>query len=157
MTHDAMTSLPTTRITNDPKTVIGLELRTSNAAAAETIAPFWAEITASEKLASIPGRLTPDTYALYTNFENAGCDNNGLYSLIVGAAVKPGTDVPEGMVRAVIPASPREVFAVPDNDQARVIDAWLEIWARTDLNKSYLCEYELYAADGEITVNIGVR
>ncbi|WGD36528.1 effector binding domain-containing protein [Lysinibacter sp. HNR] len=146
-----------TTFVNDPVTIIGVELRTTNADSAATIPPFWDEVSGSGILASIPGRLSEDTYALYSNFENAGQDNNGFYSLIIGAAVKSDTPVPDGMTLAVIPASVREVFSVRDNDRHNVVEAWQEVWARTDLAKTYLCEYELYAANGEITVNIGVR
>lgn len=137
--------------------VIGIELRTSNDEAALTIAPHWQRFTREGVLARVPGRLSDDVYAVYTNFEHAGIDNRGQYSLVVGAQVKPGTQVPEGMVRAVVPASRRAVFVVERGRFDKVGEAWQEIWARHDLPKTFIAEYERYRAGGEIDILVGIE
>ena len=65
--------------------IIGIELRTSNREAMQTIPPHWQRFTGEGVLARIPGKLSDEVYAVYTHFENAGVNNDGLYSLIIGA------------------------------------------------------------------------
>lgn len=137
--------------------IIGIELRTSNAEAFKTIPPHWQRFSEGDVLASIPGKTSGDVYAVYTNFENAGRDNEGLYSLVIGGAVEPGTPVPEGMVRAVVPASRRAVFPVEKGRVDLVGAKWQEIWRRSGLRKTFIADYEHYAADGSIAIHIGIE
>ena len=61
-----------------------------------------------------------------------------------------------GMVRVVVPASPRAVFAVEKGRFDLVGAAWQTIWQRSDLAKTFIAEYEQYHANGDITVSIGL-
>lgn len=117
-------------------TVIGIELRTTNLQAMQTIPPLWQRFSQEGVLAAIPQRLNDDVLAVYTHFENAGASNTGVYSLVIGAAVPATAPVPEGMVRVVIPASQRVEFAVPAGRFDLVGPAWQTIWAHTELPKS---------------------
>ena len=76
-------------------TMIGLELRTSNAEAFQTIPGHWQRFTADQVLARITPRVSDSVFAAYTRFEHEGRDNEGTYSLVIGAAVPPGTPVPD--------------------------------------------------------------
>lgn len=136
--------------------IVGIELRTSNPMAFETIPAHWQRFAQENVLARIDGRLSDEVYAVYTHFEHAGRDNSGLYSLIVGAAVAPEADPPPGMVRAVVPASPRAVFPVEAGRFDRVGAAWQGIWQRRDLRKSYIADYERYGAGGAIEISVGL-
>jgi predicted transcriptional regulator YdeE len=138
-------------------TVVGIELRTSNAVAAQTIPPLWQRFSQDNVLAAIEGKQGADVFAVYTHFEHAGSNNTGLYSLVIGAAVAPDAPVPAGMVRVVIPASPRAVFAVEKGRFDLVGAAWQAIWQRSDLSKTFIAEYEQYHANGDITVSIGLN
>ncbi|MGC4106712.1 MAG: effector binding domain-containing protein [Thermomicrobiales bacterium] len=138
-------------------TVVGIELRTDNTEAMRTIPPFWGRFFGEEILARIPDRVDGDVYAVYTNFAHPGIDNEGTYSLVIGARVAEDTTVPEGMIAVGIPASARVQFAVDGNDPGRVGEAWATSWARTDLRKTYLADYEHYAADGTIAILVGVE
>ncbi len=140
----------------DAITVVGIELRTSNAVAAQTIPPLWQRFTQDNVLASIPAKRGDDVFAVYTHFEHAGSNNTGLYSLVIGAAVAPDALVPAGMVRVVIPASPRAVFAVDNGRFDLVGPAWQAVWERNDLAKTFIAEYERYAANGDIHISIGL-
>jgi predicted transcriptional regulator YdeE len=60
------------------------------------------------------------------------------------------------MVRVVVPASPRAVFAVENGRFDLVGAAWQTIWQRSDLAKTFIAEYEQYHANGDITVSIGL-
>lgn len=137
--------------------VIGIELRTTNEEALATIPPHWHRFTQEGVLARVPGRLSDDVYAVYTNFEHAGIDNRGEYSLVIGAQVKPSTPVPAGMVRAVVPASRRALFAVEKGRFDQVGAKWQEIWTRHDLRKTFIAEYEHYRADGQIGIFVGIE
>lgn len=137
-------------------TVVGIELRTTNMVAMDTIPGHWARFAKEGRMAALPGRLSDDVYALYTHFEHAGSNNHGLYSLVIGAAVPAGADVPPGMVRVVIPASERADFAVPPGRTDLVGPAWVAIWELTALPKTYLADYEHYRANGDITISVGL-
>ena len=137
-------------------TVVGIELRTTNAEAMQTIPPLWQRFAQDEVLAQITGKLDGDVLAVYTHFAHAGLNNTGLYSLVIGAQVAPDAAVPEGMVRVVVPASPRAVFAVPANRFDLVGPAWGAVWAQTTLPKTFVAEYERYAANGDISISIGL-
>jgi len=140
----------------DAITVVGIELRTSNTVAAQTIPPHWQRFTEEAVLAHIPARRGDDVFAVYTHFEHAGRDNTGLYSLVIGAAVAPDAPVPAGMVRVVVPASSRAVFGVEKGRFDLVGACWQTIWQRNDLAKTFIAEYEQYRANGDITVSIGL-
>ncbi len=137
--------------------VIGIELRTTNLEAMQTIPPHWQRFGKEEVLAHIPAKLNGDVYAVYTHFEKAGVDNTGLYSLVIGAAVPASAEVPAGMVRVVIPASRRAVFAVEPARFDLVGPKWMEIWSHTELAKTVIAEYEHYSADGKIAISIGLQ
>ena len=138
-------------------TVIGLELRTSNAEAFRTIPPHWQRFTAERVLARITPRLSDSVFAAYTRFEHEGRDNEGQYSLVIGAAVPPGTPVPDGLTRIELPAQRCAVFEVERGRHDRVGDTWRMIWQQTDLPKSYRCEHERYDPDGRIRICVGLR
>lgn len=96
--------------------IMGIEHRTSNDEAMQNIPPHWQRFTDDDVLARIPSKLSDEVYAVYavyTHFENAGVDNRGIYSLIIGAPVSSTQAVASGMSHAVLPASPRAVFPVP--------------------------------------------
>lgn len=141
-------------------TIIGIELRTTNAVAMQTIPSHWQRFAQEGVLAALPAKLSDDVFAVYTHFENAGSSNAGLYSLVIGAAMPPDAPVPVGMVRVVVPASPRAVFAVGPGRFDLVGAAWQAIWAHTELPKTYIADYEQYHApvgQGPITVSIGLE
>lgn len=137
--------------------LVGFELRTTNAEAAQTIPAFWQRLTADGALQRITGRIGDDVLAVYTHFEHAGRSNAGLYSLIVGAPVPADAAVPAGMVRAVLPASRRAEFAVPHGQPQQVGAVWQQVWAQDGLAKTFIADYERYGADGEIAVFVGVH
>jgi predicted transcriptional regulator YdeE len=140
----------------DAITVIGIELRTTNTVAAQTIPPHWQRFSEETVLAQIKRRNSDDVFAVYTHFEHAGLNNTGLYSLVIGAAVPADTPVPAGMVRVVVPASRRVVLGVAGGRFDLVGPTWQAIWQRTELAKTYIAEYEQYHANGDITISIGL-
>jgi predicted transcriptional regulator YdeE len=137
--------------------VIGIELRTTNMEAMHTIPPHWKRFSDEGVMGRVPGRLGDEVYAVYTNFQNAGVNNDGLYSLIIGVACDPATECPPGMVRAVLPASKRAVFPVDKGRFDLVGPAWQATWKRHDLRKTFIADGERYRANGEIDILIGIE
>ncbi|SDZ29067.1 GyrI-like domain-containing protein [Herbiconiux ginsengi] len=137
-------------------TVVGLPLRTSNEAAATTIPPHWEAFSTAGGTEQVPGRLSEDVFAVYTDFEHEGVSNSGYYTLVIGCRVAHDAAPPASLVRVVVPASDRVVFPVAAGRSDLVGAAWQEIWARTDLPKTFVADYERYAPDGGIEISIGV-
>lgn len=137
--------------------VIGIELRTCNRDAARAIPPFWQRLSQERVLEQLPQRLSDDVYAVYTHFEHAGVSNEGLYSLVIGAALPAQAPVPAGMVRVVAPAGRRAVFEVARGRPDLVGAAWAGIWEHDELPKSFVADYERYRADGQIDIWIGLH
>jgi predicted transcriptional regulator YdeE len=140
-----------------PLLVVGIELRTSNDQAMETIPPHWRRFAEEGVLACIPNKASDEVLAVYTHFEHEGIDNRGVYSLIIGAPVDGLREVPPGMVSTVVPASPRAVFPVERARPDLVGAAWQHIWQRNDLQKTFIADYERYGPHGEIDIHIGIQ
>lgn len=136
--------------------IVGLELRTTNAVAQQTIPPHWARTMQGEGLSRIAGKTSDDVYAVYTHFEHAGLNNHGLYSMIIGAPVAADAPIPMGMVQAVLPAGWRALFASPHGRPDLVGQTWVEVWARDDLPKAFVADAERYRSDGTIELIIGL-
>ena len=138
--------------------VVGLALRTHNGEAFQTIPPLWARFAQSGLAGRLPHRLSDDVYAVYTHFQNAGIDNQGWYTLVIGHAVPGDTPAlpPEGLTHVVAPASRRAVFPVDQGRFDLVGPAWQAIWQRQDLQKPRLADYEHYQPDGTFTIHVGL-
>lgn len=138
--------------------VVGVALRTHNGEAFQTIPPHWGRFARAGLAECLPHRLSDDVYAVYTHFQNAGVDNGGWYTLVIGHAV-PGDSpapAPEGLTHVVAPASQRAVFELALGRPDLVGAKWQQIWQRTDLQKTTLADYERYQPDGRISIHIGV-
>jgi predicted transcriptional regulator YdeE len=138
-----------------PLTVVGLELRTNNQEAATTIPAFWTRFFSEGTLQRIAEKNSGDIFAVYTSFEHEGIDNQGQYSLVIGAQVESSVPAPDGMVKVTIPPSERMFFEVQPGRMDLVGEKWLEIWADTR-KKSYVADYEHYGESGQIRILIGV-
>lgn len=138
--------------------VVGIALRTHNSEAFQTIPPFWGRFTQCRLADRLPHRLSDDVYAVYTHFQNAGVDNGGWYTLVIGHAVPGDTPglPPAGLVHVVAPASPRALFQVAQGRPDLVGAKWQQIWQRSDLQKTTVADYEHYQPDGSIDILIGI-
>ena len=146
----------------NPIDVIGIELRTTNeqGRSFKDIPPFWEKFLTNNCLAQIPHKLTDDIYAVYTHFENAGKNNNGMYSLILGCAVKSDATAPTGFTKATIPSGSYRCFPVEKARPDKVGEAWQQIWvlpASEKQNWLFKCDFERYLSSGEIDIFIGEK
>lgn len=145
------------RTTQEAFTVIGLPLRTRNSEALRTIPPHWAAFSRAGVAARLGRPDEREVFAVYTDHEHAGVDNLGDYTLVIGHRVDAGAPVPDGLLAARIPASEREVIAVEPGREDLVGEAWQRIWARDDLDLSYVSDFERYDPDGAIEISLGLR
>ena len=138
-------------------TVVGIELRTSNAQAMETIPAFWQRFQDEAVMEQIPNKLSDDIYAVYTNFEHQGVDNEGTYSLVIGAEIADPSHAPAALKVVEVPSATRMVFRVPGDKPENVADTWIKIWGMSDLGNTYIADYERYSAEsGSIAIYVGV-
>lgn len=141
---------------NDPFTVLGFAVRTDGPGSSSRIPELWGRVQGERLLERVPGRVGVDTFAVYTNLENAGRNREGWFTFLIGARVDPSTPVPPGMTLVTVPSSARAIFDVPEADPSRVLEAWNEAWAFDDARTTFLCEYEQYGPTGASVV-LGVH
>jgi len=120
----------------DTKLIAGLAIKTSNDRAAETIPQAWETFMGGSLANSIKNKLSDDVYALYTDFPNKGENNAGEYTFLIGVEV----DSTE-----------------PSNKPSNVFPTWMEIWNRSDLDNTFVCDFEHYSSEGEIFINVGTN
>ena len=145
-----------------PIHIIGKALRTSNdnGRAFTEIPIHWEQFMKNNTKEKIPNRMDDDIYAVYTHFENAGKNNRGLYTLIIGCRVTNHNKPPNGFDSVIIPAGKYRVFTVEPGRFDKVGDAWKNIWAIPENEKknwSFNCEFERYQSSGEIDIFIGLK
>ncbi|MBX7146080.1 MAG: GyrI-like domain-containing protein [Alphaproteobacteria bacterium] len=139
----------------EPITIVGLELKTSNAIAAETIPLHWQKFYQENILDKISNKISSDIYAVYTHFKNIGKYEECVYSLIIGVAVKTIERLPESLVSFTIMPETRKIFNVKNGPQS-VGEKWFEIWQQP-LQRTFIADYEHYQSSGTIDIFIGVK
>lgn len=135
--------------------LVGFSARTNNAVEMRggKIGPMWGSFMESNALAQIPDRIRGDEIrAAYIEYES---DHTGEYTFVLGAAVKPGSRVPDGMVRKTIPAAKYAVFTAAS--PAQVPSTWQTIWA-AGLKRTYTGDFEVstFGAGGPPRIEIFV-
>jgi len=142
-------------IQEETKTIVGISIRTNNNEAAETIPQAWGKFYGENIADSIASKVSDDVYAIYTHFENEGVDNNGQYTFLIGVEVSSSDAVDEELDVISIPQGNYRRFDVPDNSAEQVFPTWMTIWPKTDIGKTFVCDYEKYSATGQISINVG--
>ncbi len=87
--------------------VIGIEARTSNDAASDEIPKLWQKFFSENIKDKIPNKVSSDILSLYTEYES---DYTNPYTIVLCCKVKDFSDVSDGMVSKIIPASEFAVF-----------------------------------------------
>ena len=110
--------------------VIGIEARTNNSREADghsAIPKQWHRLFVEDVLNRIPDRLDQSIVAVYTNYAS---DWNGDYTYILGAKVKPGAEVPDGMVSVKVPTGKYVEFISTRGVPSQVVpETWRQIWS----------------------------
>ncbi len=138
-------------------TIIGLELRTNNEEAFQTIPAHWQRFGTEAILDQIPNKLSSNVYAIYTHYEHEGLNNAGTYSLVIGAAATHLETVPAGLTRIQLPASSYQIFPVEQGRPDLVGQAWQTIWQQDTSSRTFIADGERYRSDGTIDILIGVK
>jgi predicted transcriptional regulator YdeE len=129
--------------------VIGVAARTTNmdeAGPNGVIPRLWQRLVSEKLLDQIPNRIDTDTIALYTEYAS---DENGAYTFVVGARVKPGATAPDGMRSIHVPAAEYVVFPTDRGPVEKVVPAaWQAIWksfpADSPAQRAFRADFEVY-------------
>lgn len=128
-------------------TVIGIEVRTSNAEAATVIPRQWEHFFQEGVAGKIPHRADSDILAVYSNYAS---DHRGDFDYLIGARVPDGSEAPQGMVVKTIPSSRYAVVATDRGPVGKVVsEAWQRIWSLEDNGglggkRAYKADFEVY-------------
>lgn len=90
--------------------------------------------------------------AVYTNYAS---DETGAYDFYIGTVQndisEPTLTLAEGKYFVI------EIDAdSPEEMQAEVGKAWQEIWCNTDLKRTFVADYELYASPTSVMICVGL-
>lgn len=142
--------------------VIGISVRTKNENQETTrdIAKLWNDFMSRKIMNKIPNKIEDTLYAIYTDYES---DHSGEYTIVVGCKVSSLEVIPLGMVGTTVKTGDYAKFmAKGDVTKAAIPDAWEKIW-KTDLNRVYASDFEVYddramdPTNAEVDIFIGVN
>lgn len=127
-----------------PLKVVGITCRTSNAPdeGSVDIPRHWEMFFRENVLDRIPNKLSDEVIALYCDYES---DYTKPYTLLIGCAVDPLADIPQGMTSKSLPSSTYAVFHAIGEHPKTLINTWEMIW-QTELDRTYTGDFELYGA-----------
>jgi predicted transcriptional regulator YdeE len=147
----------------DSFTVIGIEIRTNNAAG--DIPRQWDRFFKEGVLGKIPNKADANILAVYSRYAS---DHNGDYDYLIGARVRDGSTAPEGMMAEVIPKARYAVLTTERGPVGKVVsEAWQKIWALEDAGglggrRTYKADFEVYDQrsrdpnDSQVDIYVGV-
>jgi predicted transcriptional regulator YdeE len=144
-------------------TVVGIDVRTSNAAEAEPgkgkIGALWGRFHGEDVLGKIPGKKLPVIpMGVYTDY--AG-DASGEYRLMAGTAVEAGTTPPAGMATAIVPAGRYLMFEAEGPMPNVVGETWQAVWSHFSSasaeTRAYTVDFELYPGPTSVQIHISVK
>ena len=136
----------------EPVTIAGIALRTENTAAGfENIQAHWGRFFKETILEKVPAKKEEAIYEAYFDYES---DARGPYTLLLGARVEDGAAVGDGMTVHTLPATSYAKFLINDPNGVRA--AWEEIWGRSDLDRSYSGDFEIFRKEA-VELYVAVR
>ncbi|TGL37547.1 GyrI-like domain-containing protein [Leptospira perdikensis] len=136
-----------------PFTLVGIKARTSNREEVSgngKIAALWERFWGEGILSQIPNQTNPtELIVTYTEFES---DENGEYTILIGAAVESVGELKEHLTSIKIPAS--DYIQVPTTwgPIAEIgLTTWKSIWSDEKLrkNRSYIADLEIYGVNAK--------
>ena len=120
--------------------VVGVQIRTTNAEAMDTIGPLWGRVMSEGLIQRIPDPADGQLIAIYSNYES---DHTGAYDYTIGRRVKSVGDVPEGMAHVEIPESRYAVVTAKGEMPDAIVQTWMKIW-ETDLPRGFSADFEVH-------------
>ena len=143
--------------------IVGIAIKTTNTnnQAASDIPKLWEKFMGEGILEKIPNKVDNVVYSMYTDYEG---DYTTPYTTIIGCKVKNIDQLPDGMEARHVQASDYQKFTVNgDLNQGIIINQWLKIWERSDLNRTYQADFEVYGekamnpANAEVDIFISIH
>ena len=144
------------KIEDEPAlSVMGVSARVSNAEPRK-IGDVWRRFNAGGKEQSISARLSDKHYSVYCEYES---DWTKEFTVVIGCAVAPDAQVPEGLKKVHIAAGKFTVWSPEGELPQSVFNTWAEIW-KTPLDRLYQADYDVYgdtSSKNGATVHVGIR
>jgi predicted transcriptional regulator YdeE len=139
-------------------TIIGIELRTNDIDAPETIPAFWKKFRDEKMIELLTDLESVDIYSVYGHYDNAGYSSDDEYSFILGVTTDDfSKEIQEHFATVLLPTQDYMVFPVPQNSEANVPATWKAILNNKIIERTFDADYECYKANGYIDILIGIR
>jgi predicted transcriptional regulator YdeE len=101
---------------------------------------LWQEFDKEQYAAKIPNKIGDEVYAVYFDYEG---DHTQPFAYFIGCKVRPGADVPEGMVKLEVPAGDYALLRAKGKMPDCMVNAWKEVW-KSDIPRAYGMDFEVY-------------
>ena len=120
--------------------VVGVQIRTSNAEAMDTIGPLWGRVMSEGLIQQIPDPADSQLIAVYSNYESY---HTGAYDYTIGRRVNAVGEVPEGMAHVEFPESRYAVVTAKGEMPDAVVQTWMQIW-EANLPRGFRADFEVH-------------
>lgn len=146
-------------------TVAGIKCRTCNmeGRAENDLKLLWDKFFGEQVMQNLPQRNNDNIMALYTEYEYG---YEGDYTAFLGFEIDKDNNLenlPGGVSLITVPAGRYKVYDVEEPTPEKVVGTWERIWnADSELNRNYICDFEIYEDNGKgvpksVAVYIGVK
>jgi len=135
--------------------VAGITVRTINkdGQSQKDIGALWTRFMNEGISQTIAGRVSDDTYCLYTDYET---DYTGYYTALIGCKVSSPDQLPDGLTGLTVHKGKYKVFTLTGKFPENVHEAWQEIW-RSETDRAYTVDFDLYAGNAKSFEETGVK
>jgi len=135
--------------------IIGLSVKTTNqnAQSKTDIGNLFTKFMIENTVAKIPGKLSNDTYCLYTDYESGFM---GPYTCVLGCKVKSLDSIPVGMVGKAVPAAKYNIYTSTGKLPDCVMNTWINIW-KSGPDRKYSCDFDVYGVKAQDPVHAEVE
>jgi len=143
-------------ITLEPFSIVGISLRTNMSDIAklqEDMQGLWTRMVKDSIISKIPNKVSADIYSVYTEYEG---DYTKPYTALLGCKVNSMDNLPDGLVGKSFPGGKYVKVTASGNIMNGIIgEAWRKIYS-TNLDRSYVADFELYGQGAMNPINAQV-
>ena len=130
--------------------VVGVQIRTTNAEAMDTIGPLWGRVMSEGLIQKIPDPADGQLIAVYSNYES---DHTGAYDYTIGRRVNSVGELPDGLTQVEIPDSRYAIVTARGEMPDAVVKTWMRIW-EADLQRGFNSDFEVHDFENPDEVEI---
>ena len=141
--------------TIEPFKIIGIKVRTTNenGQSAKDIGNLWTKFLTEKIADKIPNKIDYSILSIYTNYQG---DFTQPYDTILGCKVDSLDEIPSGMIGQEFKGGDYLKFVSKGSlNKGVVYQTWEEIW-KTDLNRDYTADFEVYGEKAQNPENAEV-